>query len=185
MSTQNSEATTEPQHEVQGRFFLNVVVRKRPAILELLACKDQPLLVRRNAFLILDLSFDIVDRIRGLNIEGDSLAREGLDKDLHATTEPQHEVQRRFLLNVVIRKRPAILKLLACEDQPLLVRRNAFLVLDLSLHIVDRVRGLDIEGDRLARESLDKDLHATTEPKDQMQIFVKTLTGKTITLDVE
>merc|ERR1711871_1501590 len=132
MSTQNSEATTEPQHEVQCRFFLNVVVRKRPAILELLACEDQTLLVRWNAFLVLDLSLHIVNCVGGLDIEGDRFARESLDKDLHATTEPQHEVQRRFLLNVVIRKRPAILELLACEDQTLLVRRNAFLILDLS-----------------------------------------------------
>ena len=31
----------------------------------------------------LDLSFDILDGVRGLNLEGDCLARKGLDEDLH------------------------------------------------------------------------------------------------------
>jgi len=58
--------------------LLNVVVRKGAAILQLLASEDQALLVRRDALLVLDLGLDIVDRVRGLNLEGDGLAREGL-----------------------------------------------------------------------------------------------------------
>ena len=54
---------------------------------------------------------------------------------------------------------PSVLQLLAGKDQPLLVRRDPFLVLDLGLHILDGVRGLDLEGDGLAREGLDEDLH--------------------------
>jgi hypothetical protein len=53
-------------------------------------------------------------------------------------------VQRRLLLNVVVRQRAAVLELLAREDQALLVRGNALLVLDLGLDIVDRVRRLDL-----------------------------------------
>ena len=34
-----------------------------------------------------------------------------------------------------------------------------FLVLDLSLDIIDGVRGLDLEGDGLSSESLNEDLH--------------------------
>ena len=30
-----------------------------------------------------DLGFDIVDGVRGLDLEGNGLAREGLDEDLH------------------------------------------------------------------------------------------------------
>ena len=33
--------------------------------------------------LVLDLGLDIVDGVRGLNLEGDGLAREGLDENLH------------------------------------------------------------------------------------------------------
>ena len=48
--------------------------------------------------------------------------------------------------------------LLTGEDEALLVGRDALLVLDLGLHVVDRVRGLDLEGDGLAGERLHEDL---------------------------
>ena len=51
------------------------------------------------------------------------------------------------------------LELLAGEDQPLLVGRDTLLVLDLGLHVLDGVRALNLEGDRLACEGLHEDLH--------------------------
>ena len=60
------------------------------------------------------------------------------------------------LLDVVVGKGAAILELLAREDQALLVWGNALLVLDLALHIVDCVRGLDLKGDGLARQGLNE-----------------------------
>ena len=60
------------------------------------------------------------------------------------------------LLDVVVGKGAAILKLLSSEDETLLVRGNSLLVLDLALHIVDGVRGLDLEGDGLARQGLNE-----------------------------
>jgi hypothetical protein len=54
-----------------------------------------------------------------------------------------------YLLDVIVAQRPAILKLLSGEDQTLLVWRDALLVLDLGLDVVDRVRRLNLEGDRL------------------------------------
>ena len=72
-------------------------------------------------------------------------------------------MQSRLLLNVVIRKSSAVLELLPSEDQPLLVRGDALLVLDLRLNIVDGIAGLHLKSDCLASKSLDKDLHATTE----------------------
>ncbi len=68
-------------------------------------------------------------------------------------------MKRGLLLDVVVGQRPTILKLLAGEDQALLIGRDAFLVLDLGLDILDRIRGLDLECDRLAGECLDEDLH--------------------------
>ena len=41
--------------KVQSALLLNVIVRERATIFELFASKDQTLLVRGNAFLILDL----------------------------------------------------------------------------------------------------------------------------------
>jgi hypothetical protein len=61
-----------------------------------------------------------------------------------------------YLLDVVVRKSASILKLLSGENQSLLVRGNSLLVLDLGLDIVDRIRGLDLKGDGLARKGLDK-----------------------------
>jgi hypothetical protein len=48
-------------------------------------------------------------------------------------------VQRRLLLDVVVGERAAVLQLLAREDQALLVGRDALLVLDFLLHVLDGV----------------------------------------------
>ena len=77
-----------------------------------------------------------------------------------AAAQAEHEVQRGFFLNVVVGERPAVFHLLAGEDEALLVRRDALLVLDLALDHLDGVRGLDLERDRLAGERLDENLHA-------------------------
>jgi hypothetical protein len=58
---------------------------------------------------------------------------------LHASTEAEDEMEGRLLLDVVVGQRAPILELLASEDQALLVRWDAFLVLDLALDIVDGV----------------------------------------------
>ena len=54
---------------------------------------------------------------------------------------PKHtKMQGALLLNVVVRQRTTIFELFAGEDETLLVRRDAFLILDLCLHIVNSVR---------------------------------------------
>ena len=58
--------------------LLDVVVGESSAILELLTSEDQSLLVRGDTLLVLDLGLDIVDGVRGLDLEGDGLARQGL-----------------------------------------------------------------------------------------------------------
>jgi hypothetical protein len=63
-----------------GVYLLDVVVRQRTAVFELLASEDQALLVGGDSLLVLDLALDIVDCVGGLDLEGDSLAREGLDE---------------------------------------------------------------------------------------------------------
>lgn len=55
-------------------------------------------------------------------------------------------------MNVIIRQGASVLELLPGEDQTLLVRRDALLVLDLGLDIVDGVGGFDLERDGFARE---------------------------------
>ena len=78
---------------------------------------------------------------------------------LTAATQPQNQMKSRLLLDVVVRESSAVLKLLSRKDEPLLIWRNAFLVLNFLLHIFDGVTRLHIEGDCFAREGLDEDLH--------------------------
>jgi len=70
----------------------------------------------------LDLRLHIIDRVRRLDLEGDRLTREGLNKDLHTATETEDKVESRLFLDIVIRKGAAVLELLASEDQTLLIR---------------------------------------------------------------
>ena len=144
---------------MERRLLLDVVVRKGAAILELLACEDEPLLVRWDAFLVLDFGLNVLDSVRGLNIKSDGLASQRLDENLHTTAEAEDQVKGALLLDVVIAQGPAVLKLLTSENQALLVRWDTLLVLNLSLDILDRVGSLNVEGDSLAGESLNEDLH--------------------------
>merc|ERR1712086_394411 len=127
---------------MQGAFFLNVVVRQRAAIFQLLASEDQALLIWRNAFFVLNFGLDIVDSIAGLNVQSDGLTGQGFHEDLHASAKAQDEMQGAFLLNVVVGQRAAILELLAGKDQTLLIWRNAFFILNFGLDIVDSIAGL-------------------------------------------
>merc|ERR1711896_49526 len=147
-------ASTQSQYQVEGRLLLDVVVLKSAPVLELLACKDEALLVWWNALLVLDLGLHRLDGVSALNLEGDGLAGERLHEDLHASAQSQYQVEGRLLLDVVVLKSAPVLELLACKDEALLVWWNALLVLDLGLHRLDGVSALNLEGDGLAGERL-------------------------------
>jgi hypothetical protein len=70
---------------VESALLLDVVVGQGTAILELLAGEDEALLVGRDALLVLDFGFHIVNGIGALDLERDGLARQGLDEDLHGS----------------------------------------------------------------------------------------------------
>ena len=92
-------------------------------------------------------------------IDGDVCAMQTDRKNVRVYSESQDKMKGGFFLDVVISKGATVLELLAGEDEPLLVWRNAFLVLDFGLYVFDRVRGFDLDGDGLAGEGLDEDLH--------------------------
>ena len=69
---------------MQCRLLLNVVITQSAPILELFSSKDQALLIRWNALLILDLALYIVNGIARLDFKSDGLSGEGLDEDLHS-----------------------------------------------------------------------------------------------------
>jgi len=107
----------------------------------------------------LDLRLDILNAVRWFHLEGDGLSGQGFDEDLHSTTEAENQMKGGLFLDIVIRKSTTIFQLLARENQPLLVRGNSFLVLDLSLDVLDAIGRFDLEGDGLPREGFDEDLH--------------------------
>ena len=76
-------SAAETKHQVQGRLLLDVVVAQSATIFQLLTSKDQTLLVRWDALLVLDLGFHILDRVRWLDIECNGFTREGFDENLH------------------------------------------------------------------------------------------------------
>lgn len=213
---------------MQRALLLDVVIAQRPTVFQLLASKDQTLLVRRDPFLVLNLGFHVVDCVRGFDFEGDRLAGERLrtraraersearrwrgdngkggemsttmierkvvqetenmsamqlgddtrcalrslthlDKDLHTATQPQHQMQGRLLLNVIVAERPSILELFPGKNQPLLIRRNTFFILDLALDVVDRIARFHFQRYRLARQRFHKDLHTAAQTQDEVQ----------------
>ena len=88
------------------------------------------------------------------------LGEEGEGGVVDTATKTEDEVESRLLLDIVIGEGSAILELLTGEDETLLIRGDALLVLDLGLYVVDGVGRLDIEGDGLTREGLDENLHS-------------------------
>ena len=132
---------------MEGRFLLDVVVRKSSAVLKLLSSEDESLLIGGDALLVLDFGLDILDGVRRLNVQGNGLASQSLDEDLHTTAESKHEMESGLLLDVVVGEGSAVLELLSSEDESLLIGRDTFLVLDLGLDVLDGVRGLNVQSD--------------------------------------
>merc|ERR1711992_131230 len=128
---------------MEGALLLDVVVGKSPSILELLASEDQPLLVWGDSLLVLDLGLDVLNGVRGLHLEGDGLASQGLDEDLHASPESENKMEGALLLDVVVREGSSVLELLAGKDQSLLVWGDSLLVLDLGLDVLNGVGWFD------------------------------------------
>ena len=144
---------------MEGRFLLNVIVGESSSIFKLLSSEDETLLIWRNTFFVLDLSFDILNSISRLNFKSDGFTSESLDEDLHTTSKSENQVEGRFLLNVIVRESSAIFKLLSSEDKTLLVWRNTFFVLDLSLDVFNSICRLNFKGDCFTSEGLDENLH--------------------------
>jgi hypothetical protein len=162
-------STTKTEDKVKSRLLLNVVIGESTTILKLLPCENKALLIGRDTLLILDLCFNVVNRVRGFNLQRNGLSSESLDKDLHTATETQNKMESGLFLNIVVRESAAVLQLLAGEDKALLIRRNSFLVLDFRLHVVNRIRRFYFEGDRFASEGFHENLHSTPETEDEVE----------------
>jgi hypothetical protein len=165
----NSLATTKAEDQVKSGLLLNVVIREGATVFKLLSSEDETLLIWGDTLFVLDLSLDVLDGVGWLNIKGDGLPGEGLDEDLHTTTESEDQVKSGLFLDIIVGEGAAVFKLLSSEDKALLVWGNTFLVLNLSFNVFNCIARLNIKGDGLASESLDENLHTTAESEDQVK----------------
>jgi len=78
-----SFSAAKTQDQMQSRFFLNVVVGQRATVFQLLAGKNQTLLIGRNALFVLNLLLDLLNVVARLDVERNRLSCECFDKDLH------------------------------------------------------------------------------------------------------
>ena len=85
----NLEASSQSQNQMKSWFFLDVVIWQGSAIFKLLSSEDQSLLIWWDSFFVLDFGLDILDSVRCLNLESDGFASEGLDEDLHTSSETE------------------------------------------------------------------------------------------------
>ena len=67
-SDEDLHPTFQPEDQVDGRFFLDVVVGEGSAIFQRFAGKDQSLLVSGDALLVLDLSLHVLDGVLALDL---------------------------------------------------------------------------------------------------------------------
>merc|ERR1712180_424017 len=172
--------SSQPENKMESRLLLDVVVRESPAIFQLFTSKDQSLLVWGDSFLVLDLGLDVLDGVRRFNLKSNGLSSQRLNEDLHTSSQPQNKVESGLFLDVVVRQSPAILQLFTSKDQPLLVWRDALLVLDLGFHILNGIRWLHLEGDGLTGQCLHEDLHTSSQPQDKMEggLLLDVVVGK-------
>merc|ERR1711957_847227 len=154
---------------MKSGFLLDVIVAQGTSVFQLLSSKDETLLIRRNSFLILNLSLDIINGIRWFNIQSDGLSSECLHKDLHSSTKTEDQMKSGFLLDVIVAQGTSVFQLLSSKDETLLIRRNSFLILNLGLDIINGIRWLNIQSDGLSSKCFDKDLHSSSETEDQMK----------------
>merc|ERR1711942_527502 len=154
---------------MKGRLLLDVVIRQSSSIFQLLSSKNQSLLIWRNTFLVLDLCLNILNSITRLHLQSDGLTSQGLDKDLHTSSQSEHKMKCRLFLDVVVRQSSSIFQLFSSKDQSLLIRRDTFLILDLCLNILNSITRLHLQGDGLTSQGLDKDLHTSSQSEHKME----------------
>merc|ERR1719387_1927229 len=115
---------------MESAFLLDVVVAQGASVFKLFSGEDKTLLIWGNALFVLDLGFHVLNSVTWLDLKGNSFSCEGLDEDLHTTTQTEHKMESAFLLDVVVAQGASIFKLFSSEDKTLLVWRDSFFVLD-------------------------------------------------------
>ena len=100
------------------------------------------------------------DHFFALVLSGKSSERRLNGNSSSATTsESEDQVEGGLLLDVVVGEGSSVFELFSSEDQSLLIGRDTFLILDLSLDVLNGVGGLDIQSNRLTCKGLNENLH--------------------------
>jgi len=162
-------ASSQTKNQVKGGLLLDVVVAQSAAVLQLFSSEDKTLLVWWDSLFILDLSLHVLDGVRGFNLQGDGLASQGLHEDLHSSSQSENKMECALFLDIVVAQCPTILELLSGKDQTLLIWGNSFLVLDLCLHVLDRIRRLDFQSDGFPGQGFNEDLHTSPQSQNEMK----------------
>lgn len=113
-------SSSQTQDQMKRGFFLNVVITQSASIFQLFASKNEALLIRWNAFLVLNLLFDIVDGVTGFDVQRNRFSSQSFDKDLWVETTYmcERELENSF---VFVNRNVALLLLLIDEYNTSLV----------------------------------------------------------------
>jgi len=144
---------------MEGAFLLDVVVAQGTSVFKLFSGEDKTLLIWWNSLFILDLGFHVLNGIAWFNLKGNSFSCEGLDEDLHTTTQTEYKMESAFLLDIVVAQGTSVFKLFSGEDKTLLIWGNSLFILDLGFHVLNSVTWLDLKCNGFSCESLHKNLH--------------------------
>jgi len=87
---------------MESRFLLDIVVTECSSVFQLLSGEDKSLLIWRNTFLVLDLGLDVFDGVCWFNVESDGLSSQGLDENLHTTSQSEDQMESGFFLDIVV-----------------------------------------------------------------------------------
>jgi hypothetical protein len=154
-----SDSSSQPEDQVERAFLLNVVVRDSPSVLQALSGEDESLLIGWDAFLVPNLLLNALDAVSGLCLNCDGLSGQSAHENLHSTPESKDQVERAFLLNVIVSQAAFVLELLASKDESLLVCGDAFLVPDELLEVRHGVSRLHLACHCPSSECLHEYLH--------------------------
>ncbi len=75
------------------------------------------MLIGRDSFLVLDLLLDVLNGIAGLYFQSNRFSSQGFDEDLHSSSQSEHQMEGRLLLDVIVAQGSSIFELLSSEDK--------------------------------------------------------------------
>lgn len=84
-----------------------------------------------------------------------------------AATETQDQMEGQLVLDVVVRPSTFIFQLLASKNETPLACWDAFRILSFGLDTLNDVGWVDLQCDGLTIQSVDENVHSTTETEDQ------------------